>query len=133
MATLGEFYILNEKLTKMRIVADKNISAPSPITLRRSSLETAQILEQYTSGKIDLYKVFPEVVIDQNLPTPIKQAYLANYAWGLSPAHKLFAERLYSDLFTKTADRDLITSHFGPKIYREFLEKRSKIELVTHA
>ncbi len=107
MTMIGELQTLNENLTQMRIVKGKNVSAPSPETHRRSTLERAQILERYTGKQIDLYKVFPDVIKTRNLPTPINQTYLAHYSWKKSLAHKLFAETLFTKLLGKRGLMDL--------------------------
>lgn len=133
MALQGDFYVTSKKLTKMRVVKKLNVSFPTPTAQRRSTMEEAYVLEQFTNEKVNLYDIFPDVVKDRNLPRPVQLTYLANYAWEKSLAHKLFADRLFTELFRNTKSRDQITSHFGARIYKEFTDKRGRIGIAIHA
>ena len=55
LAALGEFFVLPEQLTKIRIIEGTNLSRPSLPGQRRSQIEHATVLERYTrhSGTYD--------------------------------------------------------------------------------
>lgn len=133
LASVGDFYIINKPLTKMRIVTNKNASAPTSKNIRRSGMELAQVLERFTrkDSLVKLHQVFPEI-IGENYPELVQKATLAIYAWNKTPYHKLYADRLFSSLVSNTKQRQEITEYFGVKIYKEFIEKRSELEIVAH-
>ncbi len=132
MALVGEFFIIEDILTQMRIVKNQNLDTHNPATERRRALERTIILERYVDGKVKLEKVFPEIIKLPNLSQVVKLAYLANYAWTLSPEHKLFSDRLLSSLISTTKNRSLITTHFGPDLYSEFAKRRTEIEVIVY-
>lgn len=133
-ASVGNLHILDKPLTKMRIVRNKNISAPSPQTYRRANLEYAHVLERFTDKKsrVNIPETFPDVCPAVEHQILIQKVHLVQYAWAKSPSHRLFADRLFESLVANTKQRNIITNHFGPGIFLDFLKKRSELEIIVH-
>ncbi len=133
-AAVGDIYVLDKPLTKMRIIGNDNFSSPNPKSVRRGNMEFVQVLRRFTekNSRVVLQEVFPDLLQNKSSSEVIQQAHLAKYAWTKSPEHRLFADRLFADLVANTQDRNTITGHFGPKIYLEFLSKRANLEMTSH-
>jgi hypothetical protein len=106
LAALGEFFILPEHLTKIRIIEGTNLSRPSLPKQRRSQVEHATVLERYTDSPIleQVARVFPDL---SNMHTSgAKKVALALRAWhhGGAP-HALFADRTIASVMENVRDR----------------------------
>lgn len=132
-AAVGDLHVINKPLTKMRIVENVNASTPNPQSHRRTNMELIQVLQRFASTPgINISKIFPDVCPNAELPKIIQQAYLAQYAWSKAPPHRLFADRLFSTLVANSKHRNMITDHFEPGIFFDFLQKRSELEIISH-
>lgn len=130
LAALGEFYIIKEKLTQMR-VSDTNLSKPSPASKRRSVMEHIDVLERYKEDivfrKID--KIFADIMSHSDASDIAKLGALAIHAWKLSPAHIIFANRIIAEIMKDKAKKQKLIDIFGIEIIYEFIKKRGEIKI----
>lgn len=133
LAGMGEFHIIEMPFTKMRIIADRNISRPSPTALRRSWIEFAEILGRYTERPV--CDRIPEAFMDiLPLEAQSPAAYLAGlaiYARSLTPAHQLFADRVFADILDDSLKREEIVRVYGTQIINDFINMRGKLEITS--
>jgi len=146
LAAIGNFYILNDKLTRMRIVSGKssqedlkseidvdtveNLSAPNVSGVNRHNIELADVLENYV--KPPILDLVPEI-FNSNMPKYINsefgcQVWLATYAWSLkSPAHHLFSDKVIAAILENENARNEVVQIFGAEFIKEFIRKRGQI------
>ncbi|GAA2129342.1 hypothetical protein GCM10009843_30820 [Nocardioides bigeumensis] len=134
LAGLGHLQVVPRELTSMRIVGDRNVSAPSEATLRRSLREHAQVLERFTQPPV--YRRLPEMfpgLLDDTMRRPLRLALLARHCWERRDAlHREFGDRLFTRLLQTPGYRERITKRLGTHIIAEFLQARGRLEMVTH-
>jgi len=131
LAGIGELHIINESLTRMRIVSDasggRNLSAPDPKGSNRTRLEWARVLENFVQPPILnlLPIVFHDVAPDIGHSPPVLQAWLARHAWSLGSAcHALAADRIMEAVLEDEAARAEVTRVFGAGSVRDFVRRR---------
>ncbi|MEO9061070.1 MAG: glycosyltransferase [Nitrosospira sp.] len=133
LAALGEFFILPEKLAKIRILQGINLSRPSLAGQRRSQIELATVLERYTESPVleKLDSVFPD--LPGTHASGAKKIALALRAWNLGcPAYALFADRTVAQVMENARERaDAVAVH-GPGFIHTFLKNRCESEFIRH-
>ena len=133
LAALGEFFVLPEQLTKIRIIEGTNLSRPSLPGQRRSQIEHATVLERYTESPIleQLDRVFPD--LSKTLTSGAKKVALALRAWNHGGApYSLFADRTIAGVMENARERaDAIAVH-GPEFIHIFLYRRCESEFIRH-
>lgn len=133
LAALGEFFVLPEQLTKIRIIEGTNLSRPSLPGQRRSQIEHATVLERYTESPIleQVDRVFPDLT--KVLTSGAKKVAIALRAWhhGGAP-HALFADRTIASVMENALERaDAVAVH-GPEFIHIFLHRRCESEFIRH-
>ena len=138
LAAIGGFHIINQKLTRMRIISGNtvnnsdNLSAPKTSTVNRALLEFADVLGNFARSPILnlIPRVFDDVIPDLKDSMYIRQAWLAKYAWLLSSVpHSLFADRIMASIMENETARNEVTDVFGAEIIREFVRRRGQLSL----
>lgn len=135
LAGLGQLYIINEPLTKMRIVKGINFSRPVKEVYLRSVLENVDILNRYTQWPVNQYLsyIFPEVIPKDNKSASIQYAALARFAWSIkTPHHSLFADQLIAKLLNDPKASKEILEYFGADLKKEFIKQRGKLKIINH-
>lgn len=132
LASLGEFYIIQEELTCMRIIGKNNLSIPSPKNSRRASNELIEILDRYIETPV--YEKLPEIFIDI-IPSHSQSEIailgnLAIYAWGLSPAHIYFGNKIIGSIMNDKIKREELVSIFGVNIIKKYIENRGSLDII---
>jgi len=132
LATFGEFHIIPEKLTKVRIIEGVNLSGPSVRAGRRSMIELATVLERYTESPVlDLFdRIFPD--LPKLLSPGAKKNALALGAFKRGGAYSLFADRTVARVMEDADERaDAIAAH-GTEFIHTFLARRCESELIWY-
>lgn len=135
LAGLGQLHIIDEPLTKMRIVKGVNFSRPIKQVYLRSAMEYVDILNRYTQWPVNKYLdlIFPEIMPKNNRSMNIKYASLAKFAWSLnSPHHSLFADQLIARLLNDPKSNKEILEYFGADLKKEFIKRRGKLKLINY-
>ena len=134
LAAVGEFQILDEKLTAMRVVGERNVSNPSSSNFRRFAMEYAEVLDRFSERPVieKIPEAFGDILPEGVKTKNIVLAALAKYAWTLSPAHIMFANEIISSIIKNPEARDEIVKVFGVEIIHEFIKKRGQIEFINH-
>jgi glycosyltransferase involved in cell wall biosynthesis len=132
LAAVGELVVLRDPLTRMRVLGERNASAPSPATARRSLIERAEALGRYVEPPVlgCLPDVFPGFIAS-NASRTVRVAALAIHAWSLAPAHRLFADRVFARLLDEPDAREEIITTFGVAPVRDFIARRGEITVET--
>jgi glycosyltransferase involved in cell wall biosynthesis len=135
LAAVGEFQILEEKLTAMRIVGERNVSNSSSPNFRRFAAEYAEVLERFSKSPAveKIPEAFGDILPKGEKTKNIALAALAKYAWTLSPSHVMFANKIMSDIMKNDEAQKEVVKIFGTEIIHEFIKKRGQIELKSHA
>jgi glycosyltransferase involved in cell wall biosynthesis len=132
LAALGEFFVLPDPLTKVRVVPGVNLSQPTLRGSRRVQVELATVLERYIEPSIlaKFDDIFPDL---PKMPTPAaKKVALALRVWDRSQGYSLFADRLLERVMEDARERaDAVATH-GPGFIHAFLNRRCETELVLH-
>lgn len=131
LAAVGEFQVLSEPLTEMRLVGNQNLSRPSPAASCRSGLELAEVLNRFVEKPVvqRLGEIFPRLFKKESALTLAKIVELVLYAAEKSPSHLIFADRILSSLLDNPLKREQLLEIFGSKIVQRFIENRGKIAL----
>jgi len=135
LAGLGQLYIINEPLIKMRIIKGVNFSSPRKEVILRSAMENVDILNRYTQWPVNQYLslIFPEIMPRNNKSISIQYAALAKFAWSLNtPQHSLFADQLIARLLDNSKISKEILEYFGADLKNEYIKKRGKLEIINH-
>lgn len=135
LAGLGQFHIINETLTKMRIVKGINFSRPRKEVILRSAMENVDILNRYTQWPVNQYLslIFPEIMPKNNKSINIQCAALVRFAWGLNTSqHSLFADQLIARLLNNPRASQEVLKYFGADLKKEYIKRRGKLELIIH-
>lgn len=130
MAARSEFFVVPEELTRMRIGGQRNLSAPSPERMLRSTFELAEILERYVASPIvdRLPHIFPESGFKAADPRVLNVALLAHAASRKeSVAHRLFADRVLARLIDDPAAFKLLVDVFGTQVIHAFWNNRGQL------
>jgi hypothetical protein len=132
LAALGEFHIIPERLTNIRIIEDVNISRPSLQGSRRSTIELATVLERYTESPVieRFDSVFADLPISPTLGA--KKVALALYAWARGGAYSFFADRTVARVLEDTHERADAVSVHGTEFIHAFLARRCESEFIWH-
>lgn len=133
LAALGEFFILPEKLTKIRILQGINLSRPSLAVQRRSQIELATVLERYTEFPIleRLDSIFPD--LPGSLTSGARKIALALRAWNIGgAAYALFADRTVARVMENAHERAESVAVHGPGFIHVFLNHRCESEFIRH-
>jgi glycosyltransferase involved in cell wall biosynthesis len=134
LAGIGELRVVPRELTSMRVVGERNLSAPTPATLRRSHQEYALVLDRFTQRPV--YRRLPEILpelLDADMRRPVRLALLARHSWERPDvSHQLFGDRLFARLLRTPGYRERITRRLGTHLIAEFLQARGRLEVVRH-
>ncbi|SCY60147.1 glycosyltransferase [Nitrosospira sp. Nsp13] len=136
LAALGEFFILPEPLTKIRIMEGVNLSTPSLRGHRQAQIEFAAVLERYTESPIieQLDHIFPDLA--KTPASGAKKVSLALRAWGCNDAngaYSLFADRTVARVMEDAHERaDAIAAH-GTEFIHTFFARRCESEFIRHS
>lgn len=124
LAALGQFRLLPEALTRMRVVANANLSAPNPCTMRRSQLEHAVVLERYLEKPLLAMfdKIFGDV--SKASSTGGRKIALAQRALGRGSAGASFADRAIAGVLEDPLERADAVAEHGTGFIHEFLARR---------
>jgi glycosyltransferase involved in cell wall biosynthesis len=124
LAALGQFRLLPEALTRIRIVANANLSAPRPPNVRRSQLEHAVVLERYLEKP--LLEMFDKVFGDiSNASSPGgRKVALAQRAVARGSVGVSFADRAIAGVLDNPLERADAVAEHGSGFIHEFLARR---------
>ena len=126
LAALGQFRLLPEALTRMRIVANANLSAPGPVSSRRSQLELAVVWERYLEKP--LLDMFDQVFGDISNARSVggRKVALAHRALGYGSAGASFADRTIAGVLESPHERADAVAEHGNGFIHEFLARRGR-------
>lgn len=132
LAGIGEFFIVSELLTKMRIVSDKNLSAPSPKSDARFKMDYIDILHRYREPGIllKLPTIFNDIYTEKKeISETEKLGRLALYAWEKDTHHIIFANSIIGKMLDDSIQRNELIELFGTKIVLKHSEMQSVVKL----
>jgi glycosyltransferase involved in cell wall biosynthesis len=132
LAAVGDFHIIDTRLTRMRIIPDKNLSRPAPSNSRRSQIEYSEVLSRYTERPVinHIDKIFNDVIPRKARSTYTQMAGLALYAMKKgNPSHVIFADKVLSGLIDNYDAREEIVNLYGAEIVQDFIKKRGEIDI----
>ena len=132
VVAVSELHILEDKLTQVRIIGNKNLSAPNPGMVNRSTFELAQILHRYIETPVveQLGEIIPGKIRNKIPIKIIQQCRLIEKCWEINtPAHILFSIHLGDYLLESTTNRKLISCVFGNSFIKNHLYIKSKLRL----
>lgn len=135
LAGLGQIHIIEEILTKMRIVMGVNFSSPKKAVYLRSAIENIDILNRYTQWPVNQYlsNIFPEVMPKDNKSVNVQYAALAKFAWTIkTPYHSFFADQLIAKLLNDPKASKEVLEYFGADLKKEYIKRRGKLEIIIH-
>ncbi|MFA6081567.1 MAG: glycosyltransferase [Patescibacteria group bacterium] len=135
LAGLGQINILDEILTKMRIIKGVNFSSPKKAVYLRSAIENIEILNRYTQWPVNQYlkNIFPEIMPDDNNSIYVQYAALAKFAWTIkTPYHDFFADQLVAKLLNDPKSSKEVLEYFGAYLKNEYIKRRGKLEIITY-
>lgn len=132
LASLGEFHIIQEELTCMRIVGKNNLSSPSQKNNRRASNELIEILDRYLERPTykKLYEIFSDIIPPHSQSEISILGNLAIYAWRLSPVHIYFGNKIIGNIMNDKIKREELVRIFGVNIIKKYIEKRALLDIV---
>lgn len=124
LAALGSFRLLPDPLTRLRIVADANLSAPKPTTARRSQQELAVVLERYLERPI--LALFDRVFGDISNARTVggRKIVVAERALGRGGAGAAFADRAIAGVLEDPQERADAVAEHGTDFIHAFLARR---------
>lgn len=124
LAALGRFRLLPDALTRMRIVANANLSAPNPRAMRRSQLEHAIVLERYLEQPLlDMFdNVFGD--ISKASSAGARKVALAQRALVQGSVGVSFADRAIAGVLDNPLERADAVAEHGNGFIHEFLARR---------
>lgn len=131
LAAIGEFHVITEKLTLMRIIKNKNFSAPSPEAINSSKMELIDVYDNYAVEPIlsRLPEIFEDIIPFKEESEIYNLGKLAYYSWELSPSHILFANKIIGEIINDKQKRKELIDYFGAGIIHKYIKKRSEVEL----
>ncbi len=129
LAAAGEFHILPEPLTRMRLVGDLNLSYPSAPATRCLAVEHVEVLMRYAASPLLelLPGAFADVLPAPPQPASVNLAGLARHARYMGAAHRLFVDRVLGRLLDDPVRRREITEAYGTGIVKDFINNRSRM------
>jgi len=135
LAALGGFHIIDEKLTRMRICGNKNLSAPTPDNVRRTKNEKLQVLHRYLEAPVfeRVGEIFSDIIPPGNKSDISVLGNLAFYAWRLSPIHAGFGNMIIEKILVDEKKREAMVETFGTKIIKEYIQQKGKLELIRQS
>jgi glycosyltransferase involved in cell wall biosynthesis len=132
LAGIGDIHIVDDPLTRMRMLGDKNLSSPSRLSGSTHAMEYTRVLSRYAEAPIvnDSEKIFwGHKQSCESLAS--KYVMLARCAVDVGePPHMLFADRTFSHILENRKMRKQALDLFGPGLIEEFLAARSKIRIM---
>jgi glycosyltransferase involved in cell wall biosynthesis len=130
LAALGAFRLLPDALTRLRIVADSNLSAPRPTTARRSQQELAVVLERYLETPI--LALFERIFADISDARTVggRKVVIAERALGLGGAGAAFADRAIAGVLDDPRQRAEAVAEHGTGFIHAFIARRGTWALV---
>jgi glycosyltransferase involved in cell wall biosynthesis len=130
LAAQGDLYIIDKKLTKMRVVNGKNLSEPSKINALRSGVELIEVLERFIQNPIKglLFDIFGFDIIKKNRNDIYVLGLLAKYCWNFTVYHKIFANKIIDNIIQSPKKRAELIEFHGISIIKEFFNQRGNIE-----
>lgn len=135
LAGMGEIHLIQRELTHMRLLPGKNLSTPTPPTLRRSVVEQTQVLRRYIESPLfeQLSRIFPDMCEVGEKSGPCTKVDLALRAIHIdSPAHHCFADYALATALDHHKSRAAVMEVYGPHIYYFFLKHRARLETQVH-
>jgi len=129
LTALGDIHVIPEKLTNMRVVKEKNISAPSEPAIRRSSNEYTELLNRFLEKPLfgQLETIFRDVLPDKTTSQTVILGGIAKHAWTLGAPHILFANNIISKILDDPKKREELVSTYGVSIIHEYIKNRGKV------
>ncbi len=131
LAAMGNFSVLDGKLTQYRVVGYENQGAPTQDVQQRAAVEHVEVLMRYVEPLLlDRFEsIFPGLVTEVSVDI-LKQASLARYAAKQEGSRfRFLADRIWQSLYDKPTSRNVLVRHFGSKMFREFLKNRACLQL----
>lgn len=131
LAALGRLRWLPEAVTRLRIVDNANLSAPSPIATRRSQLEHAIVWERYLEPP--LLDIFGQVFGDVSEAKSAGARKVALAQRALDRYHSVgvrFADRAISTVLDNPEERAEAVAEHGTDFIQEFFARRGQWALV---
>jgi glycosyltransferase involved in cell wall biosynthesis len=128
LAARGDFYIVPDRLTGIRIVGNQNYSAPSQPASFRSGWEYATVLERFTENELlqQYSGIFPELLPYST--NGAKKIALAVFALELAAKkhcfYWLFADRTIASVLDNPIELAEATEVHGADFIHRFLEER---------
>ena len=135
LAGLGQFFIINKQLTKMRIIKNNNASFPKKEIIRKCSIENIDVLNRYTEWPVNQYLkfIFNDIMPKEKVSISIQYAALARFAWQLkTPHHSFFADQLVARLLNNPKTSKEVLGYFGVDLKKEYLKRRGKLGIVVY-
>lgn len=126
LAARGELHIVDEPLTRIRIVRGKNLSRPGFRNHNRSRIETAYVLQRYAEPVLleRFAEIFPEW---SDLDTEgARKVCLAEAAKRHRMGAELFAETLVAQVMEDPVQRAQAVEKFGTGFIQTAIRMRSK-------
>ncbi len=124
LAALGQFRLLPEALTRMRIVANANLSAPNPLTARRARLEHAVVLERYLEKPVlDMFGTIFGDISDAH-STGGRKVALALRMLSRGSVGVSFADRAIAGVLENPIERADAVAEHGNGFIQEFFARR---------
>jgi hypothetical protein len=128
LAAVTELHVIPEALTRMRVMGQSNLSAPTEAAAARAMLEMVDVLENYARPPIveRLPTLFPEMSVAPGTDLVVGLAAFARLAAtdGELP-HRLFADRILSRLIDDPISREKLMTAFGANIVKFFWQNRA--------
>ncbi len=127
LAARGDIFVIEKKLTSLRVVGDSNYSAPKPQAYNRVNLEYIELFRRYIEKPLfsHLKYIFPEIFPKEFKGEIYTKILLVKYLWSKnSPKETLFANMILNDLLKKSENRKVICKEFGVSIVREYIERK---------
>ena len=133
IASVGLLEVLPERLTRGRVLGPRNLSAPSPAAANRTLWEHSELLGNFIrpplSGRLD--SLFPEAGIERGDAEPVRQARFALFCMTRGGAHRIFADRVLTELFSHGDTADVLRKVFGPGLIKAYWQNRSEMTVVV--
>jgi glycosyltransferase involved in cell wall biosynthesis len=129
LAAVGDIHIINQKLTSMRIIPHRNVSAPGQHSRHMFENESVEVLKRYASPPVlkDIPHIFPEIFPRKTYRSSVWKAGLAKAAWlSGTPYHIFFANQILSELLDDIQSRNKIMRYFGTQIIHDLINYKGR-------
>jgi len=129
MASVGDLEVLPERLTRMRILGGRNLSAPSSSAGNRMVWEQSELLGNFICPPLvgRLEGLFPEAGIDKEDTRPVRLARFALLCMTRGTSYRLFANRVLTDLMHDSAAATGLRNVFGSRLIKAYWQNRSEL------